>query len=169
MDGKTHDIGRWDLLIAHPPCTYLTSAGSMRLIRIDPSGQKWINAERYYHMREAAEFFKMILRADIPMICVENPAPMHICELPEYSQIIQPYMFGHPYTKRTCLWLKNLLPLEPTQVVTPNARWVDTGHGRTTRTKLDGLKLSAKDRSKTFPGIARAMAEQWGGDIREEL
>ena len=114
-------------------------------------------------MREAAKFFEMILRADIPMICVENPAPMHICELPEYSQIIQPYMFGHPYTKRTCLWLKNLLLLEPTQVVTPKARWVDTGHGRTTRTKLGGLKLSAKDRSKTFPGIARAMAEQWGG------
>ena len=158
----------WDLMIAHPPCTYLTSAGSMRLIRIDPSGGKWINAERYYHMREAAKFFEMILRADIPMICVENPAPMHICELPKYSQIIQPYMFGHPYTKRTCLWLKNLLPLEPTQVVTPKARWVDTGHGRTTRTKLDGLKLSAKDRSKTFPGIAKAMAEQWGGDIREK-
>ena len=163
MNGRIHNVGRWDLLIAHPPCTYLTSAGSMRLFRFDSAGRKWIDAERYNHMREAAKFLEAFLHADVPLICVENPAPMHICELPPYSQIIQPYMFGHPYTKRTCLWLRGLPHLEPTQLVTPTARWVDTGHGRTTRTKLDGVHIKQKDRSKTFAGIAKAMAEQWGG------
>ena len=162
MDGTAHQVGQWDLLIAHPPCTYLTSAGSMRLYRIAPDGQKWINAERYSRMRKAAKFLETFLQADVPMICVENPAPMHICELPPYSQIIQPYMFGHPYTKRTCLWLRRLPPLEPTHWVTPTARWVDTGHGRTTRTKLDGAMHKQRGRSKTFEGIAEAMAEQWG-------
>lgn len=168
MDGQTHEVGRWDMMIAHPPCTYLTSAGSMRLIRVDQAGKKWIDMERYLLMREAVKFFWLLIRADIPKICVENPAPMHICELPKYSQIIQPYMFGHPYTKRTCLWLKNLPTLTPTQVVTPTACWVDTGHGRTTRTKLNGIKRSAKDRSKTFCGIAQAMAEQWSGETQEK-
>lgn len=162
MDGEAHEVGKWDMLIAHPPCTYLTSAGSMRLIRVAADGKKWINAERYNRMRKAVRFFKAFLFTDVPLICVENPAPMHICELPPYSQIIQPYMFGHPYTKRTCLWLRGLPLLEPTCQVKPMARWVDTGHGRTTRTKLDGIHSRAKDRSKTFPGIAKAMAEQWG-------
>lgn len=162
MDGATHDVERWDLIIAHPPCTYLTSAGSMRLFSIDSSGVRWINADRYEKMKMAVKFFYEFLAANAAQICVENPAPMKICELPKYSQIIQPYMFGDPYTKRTCLWLKGLPPLVETNPVKPIARWVDTGFGRTTRTQLAGLKTSAKERSKTFPGIAKAMAEQWG-------
>lgn len=168
MDGQVHEVGKWELLIAHPPCTYLTSAGSMRLFHIDESGKKWIDAERYKEMRSAARFLESFLSASCEKICVENPAPMKICELPEYSQIVQPYMFGHPYTKRTCLWLKGLPKLLETKRVTPTARWVDTGHGRTTRTKLNGVSKTQKERSKTFPGIARAMAAQWGGDIRED-
>lgn len=162
MDGATHDVERWDLIIAHPPCTYLTSVGSMRLFSIDSSGVRWINADRYEKMKMAVKFFYEFLAANAAQICVENPAPMKICELPKYSQIIQPYMFGDPYTKRTCLWLKGLPPLVETNPVKPIARWVDTGFGRTTRTQLAGLKTSAKERSKTFPGIAKAMAEQWG-------
>ena len=162
MDGATDDVGRWDLIIAHPPCTYLTPAGSMHLFSIDSSGVRWINADRYEKMKMAVKFFYEFLAANAAQICVENPAPMKICELPKYSQIIQPYMFGDPYTKRTCLWLKGLPPLVETNPVKPIARWVDTGFGRTTRTQLAGLKISAKERSKTFPGIAKAMAEQWG-------
>ena len=161
-DGQSHYIDKWDLLIAHPPCTYLTSAGSMRLFKIDENGKKWIDAERYEKMRDAVAFFEEFLNADIKKTCVENPAPMRICGLPGYSQIIQPYEFGHPFTKRTCLWLKGLPKLRETNVVAATARWVDTGHGRTTRTELPGVKTSAKERSKTFPGIAAAMAEQWG-------
>lgn len=161
-DGQSHYIDKWDLLIAHPPCTYLTSAGSMRLFKIDENGKKWIDAARYEKMRDAVAFFERFLNAEVKRICVENPAPMRICGLPEYSQIIQPYEFGHPFTKRTCLWLRGLPKLHETNVVTATARWVDTGHGRTTRTKLPGEKTSAKERSKTFPGIAVAMAEQWG-------
>lgn len=169
MDGQAHDVGKWDLLIAHPPCTYLTSAGGMRLFHIDRNGKKWIDADRYEKMKRAARFFAQFLSADCKKICVENPSPMKICQLPGYSQIVQPYMFGEPYTKRTCLWLKGLPYLAETNRVEPTARWVDTGFGRTTRTKLKGVKTSQKERSKTFPGIARAMAEQWGGDIREKL
>lgn len=162
-DGVRHFVaGHWDLIIAHPPCTYLSSAGSMRLFSIDSSGEKWINADRYEKMKKAAKFFYEFLAANAAKICVENPAPMKICELPKYSQIIQPYMFGDPYTKRTCLWLKGLPPLAETNSVKPIARWVNTGFGHTTRTQLVGLKTSAKERSKTFPGIAKAMAEQWG-------
>ena len=162
MDGKAHEVGKWDLLIAHPPCTYLTSAGSMRLFRVDSNGERWIKADRYEKMKEASQFFRRFLGADCEKICVENPAPMKICELPKYSQIVQPYMFGHPYTKRTCLWLIGLPELVETKRVRPTARWVDTGFGPTTRTSLKGKKTSAKERSKTFPGIAAAMADQWG-------
>lgn len=163
-DSRTHtQEGRWDLIIAHPPCTFLTSAGSMRMFRIDEHGEKWINANRFEKMLSAAHFLRAFLDADCQKICVENPAPMHICDLPPYSQIIEPYQFGHPYKKRTCLWLRGLLPLRPTEIVEPTALFVSTGNGKTNRSILpDGKRRSAKERSKTFPGIARAMAEQWG-------
>lgn len=106
MDGELHAIvGTWDLLIAFPPCTYLTNAGSVRL-RV--KGE--INKERMAKAIEAKAFFMKILEADCQKICVENPTPGKIHQLPEYTQAIQPWWFGHPYTKRTCLWLKNLPP-----------------------------------------------------------
>lgn len=113
----------------------------------------------------AKEFFLAFLDADVPRIAVENPVPGRIHGLPPYSQIIQPYMFGDPWCKRTCLWLRNLPILMASQVVVPTGKWVQTTpHGRA---GLPGVwetkgKWSAKERSKTFPGIAAAMAEQWG-------
>ena len=107
MDGDLHAIvGTWDLLIAFPPCTYLTNAGSVRL-RI--KGE--INKERMAKAVEAKAFFMKFLEADCQKICVENPTPGKIHQLPQYTQAIQPWWFGHPYTKRTFLWLKNLPPL----------------------------------------------------------
>lgn len=148
---------RWDMLIAHPPCTYLTAAGAQRLH--PHKGET--NLERQEKGREAAKFFMEFYNADIPRIAVENPVPLTEFGLPKYSQIIQPYQFGHPYQKRTCLWLKGLPDLVPTEVVAPTAYWVQ-GQGKRGKGTPGGHR-SPKLRSKTFPGIARAMAEQWAG------
>jgi hypothetical protein len=115
---------------------------------------------------EAKEFFMQLLNADIPKICVENPKPLNVVGLPKESQIIQPYMFGDPYTKKTLLWLKNLPLLTPTNVITENVvPFIPSGTSR----KLGGASYGAakrgndgKNRSKFFDGIADAMAEQWG-------
>ena len=113
MDGDLHAIvGTWDLLIAFPPCTYLTNAGSVRL-RI--KGE--INKERMAKAVEAKAFFMKFLEADCQKICVENPTPGKIHQLPQYTQAIQPWWFGHPYTKWTCLWLKNLPPPLPLPIL----------------------------------------------------
>lgn len=160
MDGQTHDVGRWDLLIAHPPCTYLSKAGGNRL-RVNGE----IQTERYNKGLEATEFFCAFLNADVPQIAVENPVPLKIFGLPPYSQIIHPWMFGDPWCKRTCLWLKNLPILMATDIVVPTGKWVETTpHGRAAKPGewAEKGKRSAKERSKTFPGIAAAMAEQWG-------
>lgn len=161
MDGVPHEIGKWDLLIAHPPCTYLTNASAVRMRK---DGR--IVPERYEKAMQAKAFFMAFLDADIPRIAVENPTPMKLVGLPPYTQAIQPYEYGHPYSKRTCLWLKNLPPLEPTEILTYHELYVNGGsknadgsyrrfHGRKERDQ--------KTRSKTFPGIAAAMALQWGG------
>lgn len=163
MDGKTHIIdGKWDMIIAHPPCTYLTNAGARWL---------WaggvLNEERYKKGIEAKKFFMRFMEADCPRIAVENPIPSAVYELPAYTQIIQPYEYGHPNTKKTCLWLKGLEPLKPTSVVEPvkGRRFQQkSGNWRYSCWEMDqrGGKERARERSKTFPGIARAMAEQWG-------
>lgn len=164
MDGQVHDVGRWDMLIAHPPCTYLSKAGGNRL-RIDG----FIQQDRYEKGQKAAEFFLKFLNADIPRIAVENPVPLKIFGLPPYSQIIEPHMFGDPWKKRTCLWLRNLPLLAPTNIVEPEGLWVGSTSGRehsTSRVKSGYTLKSSRDsktRAKTFPGIAAAMAEQWGG------
>ena len=160
MDGQVHDVGWWDLLIAHPPCTFLSKAGGNRL-RVNGE----IQSERYEKGLEAAEFFCGFLNADVPRIAVENPVPLKIFGLPPYSQIIHPWMFGDEYLKMTCLWLKNLPPLFATDIVVPISKWVASTDHR--KSKKDDAwaksgKRSQKDRSKTFPGIAAAMAEQWG-------
>lgn len=104
-DNVMHKIkGRWDIIIAHPPCTYLSNAGARHLY---PKGI--LNMERFYKGLEAKDFFMRLYNADCKFICVENPIPSRIYELPEYSQIIQPYEYGHPYSKRTCIWLKGLI------------------------------------------------------------
>lgn len=152
---------KWDMIIAHPPCTYLTNAGARHLWK----GHQ-LNQERYEKGLEAKEFFMAFLNADCPRIAVENPIPSKVFELPKYTQTVQPYEYGHPYTKKTCFWLKGLDPLVPTSVVDPEATWCPSGsysgkHGDKHRGMF--TKDRAKNRSKTFPGIAKAMAEQWAG------
>lgn len=163
-DGVCHDIGKWDLLIAHPPCTYLSNAGACRLY--PHKGQ--LDMERYRKGLAAKEFFLALLNADIPRVAVENPVSSKIFDMPEHTQEIQPYQFGHPYTKKTRLWLRNLPPLTPTNVVEPVAPYVPSGTGRKDKSKYGAARrgADAKERSKTFPGIAEAMAEQWGGGAR---
>lgn len=152
---------KWDMIIAHPPCTYLSAAGAQRTFpkagHADP--------ERYEKGEEAARFFSAFLNADCEHIAVENPVPMTCFGLPKYDQIIHPYMFGHPWHKRTCLWLKGLPPLFATELVEPTGYWVQRSGQRARDIK--GGHRDPKLRSKTFPGIARAMAEQWAGDIRD--
>lgn len=158
--GQHHIAGKWDLLIAHPPCTYLSKAGANRL-RINGE----IQQERYNKGVAASEFFLRIYNADCPRIVIENPIPLKIFDLPHYSQIIQPYMFGEPWMKTTCLWLKAVPKLRTTNLVEPIGKWVNCTDHRKIKRNDDWAKsgvTSAKERSKTFKGIAKAMAEQWG-------
>ena len=162
QDGVLHCIdGKWDLIIAHPPCTYLSNAGARWLYA---GGE--LNAERYRKGLEGKEFFMAMLNADCQRIAVENPIPSSIYGLPEYSQIIQPYYFGEPWSKKTCLWLKGLDILQPTDIVMDHKPYCSSGsYSGTHDPKYSGASRkggSAKSRSKTFWGIARAMAEQWG-------
>ena len=163
MDGQPHDVGRWDLLIAHPPCTYLTAASAVRLYNHDHTIKDF---DRLQAGWAARDFFMAFLDANVPMIAVENPCPLHLFDLPPYSQIIEPYMFGDPWKKRTCLWLRGLPNLVPTDLVEPLGLWVGSSSKRNKSNYILASHRSQKMRSKTFPGIARAMAEQWGGDVR---
>lgn len=148
----------WDLMIAHPPCTYLTNAGVCHLHK-DP--KRWVD------MFDGAEFFRSLLDADIPRIAVENPI-MHKyakrligCD---QSQVVQPWMFGHKEQKATCLWLKNLPLLEETNNVKEEMMLLTKAE----RQRLHYLPPSEerwKLRSKTFDGIAEAMASQWGAEV----
>lgn len=161
-DGELHRVeGKWDMLIAHPPCTYLTNAGARHLWK----GQQ-LNRERYEKGLEAKAFFMAFLNADCDKIAVENPIPSKVFELPKYTQTVQPFQYGHPFTKKTCFWLKGLDPLMPTDIVEAVATWCPSGsyshkHGDKHRGMF--TKDRARNRSKTFPGIAKAMAEQWAG------
>lgn len=152
---------QWDMIIAFPPCTYLSNAGACRLY--PKKGE--LNMERYQKGLEAKEFFLSILNADCPRIAVENPVSSTVFEMPPHTQEIQPYMFGHPYTKKTRLWLRGLPPLVPTELVDPIGPYCPSGTGRKLRDKYGAAKRGedAKNRAKTFAGIARAMAEQWAG------
>ena len=162
--------GGWDMIIAHPPCTYLTAAGAIRLYNKDHT---IADPERWQRGIEAAGFFMAIWEADCPRIAIENPVPMWCFGLPRYSQIIEPYMFGDPWRKRTCLWLRGLPPLIQTEAaVEPLGLWVGSTSRRRDPTVAERYTLHSnrdpKRRSKTFPGIARAMAWQWAGPAKEE-
>lgn len=153
----------WDMMIAHPPCTYLSVVGAKHLY-----GGGKLNQERYEKGVEAASFFRKLLDAPIPLIAVENPTQFKIFELPKYTQIIHPYYFGEPFQKRTCLWLKGLPPLiwDKEKAIKPPPLFYLKTNGKPINW-VEGLKgMSSKDRwkvrSTTFQGIADAMAEQWG-------
>ena len=165
---KALNVIHWDLLIAHPPCTYLTVTGN-RWFNTAKYGEKAVR--RMAAREEAAALFMDFVNADVCKIAIENPTPSRVYGLPEKTQVIQPWQFGHPYTKRTQLWLKGLPKLVPTNIVTPERTWCPSGsYSQKHNEKHKGMFTTdrAKNRSKTFPGIAQAMAEQWGGKINEE-
>lgn len=142
----------WDLIIAHPPCTYLSNAGA-RFLHAGGS----LNQDRFSLGSAAAAFFMKFLECKCPMVCVENPLPSRVYRLPEYDQIIEPYFFGEHYKKRTALWLKGLPLLEATEILPKpdSTRVAGTWFNK-------GGKARRQVRSKTFKGIAEAMASQWG-------
>jgi hypothetical protein len=142
----------WDLMVAHPPCTYLSNAGARYLY---PQGK--LNQERLEKGLKAKEFFMALYNANIPRIAIENPTPSKVYGLPQYSQSIQPYEYGHPFQKRTCLWLKGLPMLVPTQIVEERQSTKIPGNWFN-----KGGKDRQKERARTFQGIADAMADQWG-------
>jgi hypothetical protein len=149
----------WDMMIAHPPCTYLSNAGAKHLY---PKGK--LNLTRYEKGIAAREFFLNLYRSDISKIAIENPVPNKIFMLPNYHQVIQPYEYGEPYKKRTCLWLKGLPPLKPTKIlhVAESTRVAGNWFNK-------GGNDRQKNRAKTFQGIADAMAEQWTNIEIEQL
>lgn len=153
LDGTMHHlVGKWDIIIAHPPCTYLSNAGARFLY---PHGV--LNEVRLQKGLAAKEFFMAVYNADCEKICVENPVPSKVYGLPPYSQTVQPYEHGHPFKKKTCFWLKNLPLLQPTDIVDVRESTKIAGNWFN-----KGGKDRQKNRAKTFSGIAKAMAEQWG-------
>jgi hypothetical protein len=152
--------GSWDMIIGFPPCTYITNGGAVRMY--PKKGQ--VDPERFEKAMQAKEFFMAIYNAPAKYIAIENPLPMNIIGLPERSQMIQPYEFGDPYSKKTCLWLKNLPKLMPTNVLIEYQPFINGGGGRMNRAHYKNKKFASGSiaRSKTFPGIAKAMAQQWG-------
>ena len=163
MDGQTHDVDKWDLLIAHPPCTYLTVTGN-RWFNISRYGGKAV--QRYKDREDAIDFFMDFANADCEKIAIEKPVGIMSSEWRKPNQIINPWQFGDAFEKKTCLWLKGLPELKPTNIVEiPPRKRFDSGKSMPSW-YAEAWHLPkeerAKLRSKTFPGIARAMAEQWG-------
>lgn len=155
--------GEWDLIIAHPPCTYLSNAGACRLY--PKKGQ--IDEERLKKGIRGKDFFMAFWYARCKRIAIENPVPSSVFCMPSPSQTIQPYDFGEPYSKKTCLWLRGLPPLFSTEIMEKYRPFLPSGTGRKLGGETYGVAHDAKARSKTFKGIAEAMAEQWGS-IEEE-
>ena len=157
MDGERHAIsGRWDMIIAFPPCTDLAVSGARHFAKKRADGRQ----------QASIDFFMKFANAHCDRIAIENPVGIMSTHFRKPDQIINPWQFGHPETKKTCLWLKNLQPLEETENVyaymmtlpekeRSRIHWMGSGH--------------AKERSKTYPGIARAMAEQWAGPVEAAL
>jgi hypothetical protein len=164
MDGELHRVdGKWDMILAFPPCTYLTVTGN-RWFNVERYGEKAI--QRHKDREEAIEFFMSFANADCERIAIENPIGVMSSMYRKPDQIIHPYMFGDPERKGTCLWLKNLPCLTPTNMVEPRIITYKNGKGTDSPWHMETMSLPpaerSKMRSKTFPGIAKAMAEQWG-------
>ena len=165
IKGDARDVinDGWDMMIAHPPCTHLCVSGA----RWFASGHKPLKLQD-----DALDFVRAMMDAPIDKIAIENPISVISSKIKKTTQIIRPFQFGENSTKATCLWLKNLPKLEPTKIITPEKHttksgkvydkwWFDT-------CLISDLKLRAKVRSKTFPGIADAMADQWGGNAKQQ-
>lgn len=158
IGGGGYMVDRWDLIIAHPPCTYLSNAGACRLYH---DGK--LDLERFYKGMVGKALFMAIWNADCDRIAIENPMPSNIFDLPKPTQIIQPYEFGDPWTKKTYLWLKGLPPLQPTNTCQEAKPFIGSGTGRKLRGDTYGAHIAHDGyaRSKTFEGIAIAMSQQW--------
>lgn len=162
MDGQMHDIQKWDMIIAHPPCTDLAVSGARHFAQKQKDGRQ----------QKSIVFFMQMALANCDRIAVENPVCIMSSCWRKPDQIVQPYWFGHPYRKTTCLWLKGLPKLHPTDMVKPG-EFDEYGFSKNFATRYavdeNGKIISwndprtAKARSKTPTGFARAMAEQWGG------
>jgi hypothetical protein len=162
----------WDLMIAHPPCTYLSVSGARWYYHPEDKHLPYeerrphpMHPNRRQYQQEALDFVQLLLDAPIEKIAVENPISVISSRIKKPTQIIQPYEYGHPTSKSTCLWLKNLEPLQPTTIVEPI--WINVSDGkRMSKFHYDTYTLPKEERGKirsaTFPGIAKAMAEQWG-------
>lgn len=150
---KEYEGKKWDMMIAFPPCTYLAQ-----------SGMHWTTSGKrpYSKTLEALDFVRILMYSGIPKICIENPVGMISTEIKRPTQAIQPYQFGHNESKKTCLWLKGLPKLVPTKIMPkpPDGRWVNQGPTGTTIDQPGSLR--GKMRSRTYEGIAKAMADQWG-------
>lgn len=161
MDGSHHKItGKWDMIIAFPPCTKTSNAGARHLWK----GGK-LNIKRYYEGLCGKALFLAIWAADCDKVVIENPTPSKIFEYPEPTQAIQPFQFGHKFTKKTLLWERGVKPLRPTNIVEPERTWCPSGsYSGVHSEKYSGMFTTdrARNRSKTFKGVALAMAEQWG-------
>lgn len=150
-----HD--EWDMIIAFPPCTHLAA-----------SGARWFEQKRKDgRQQQGIDFFKQFTSLNCPKVAIENPVGIMSTYYRSPDQIISPYEFGDPYEKRTCLWLKGLPPLHPTNIVEPPPRQVLSSGKTMPRWYSNCGGDRAKARAKTFPGIARAMAEQWAGNATE--
>ena len=151
--------GKYHLMIAHPPCTYMSRAGARWMY---PTAGD-LDQQRFNKAMEAKDMFLKLLNAPIKHIAVENPTPLKVVGLPKHSQAVQPYEYGHPYSKKTLLWLKNLPLLKPTEILSDYKPYLpsNTGGKKRGQSYSRGVSKNAKESSKTFEGIAQAMAEQW--------
>ncbi len=153
------DLLKPTLMIAHPPCTFMSKAGARWMY--PKAGQ--ICESRLHQAMKAKDFFMKCLNVDVPFIAVENPLPLKVIGLPKETQVIQPYEYGHGYSKRTHLWLKDLPLLIPTDIKSEYKPFLpsNTGGKKRGQRYSVGVAKNAKDSSKTFKGIAKAMASQW--------
>ena len=163
----------WDMMIAHPPCTYLSVSGARWYYHPEDKALPYeerrphpLHPNRRQLQQEALDFVQLLLDAPINKIAVENPVGVISTKIKKPEQIIQPYMFGHSESKKTCLWLKNLELLQPTNIVEEEPRVVYSSGKSMPKWYADAFKLPPQERwklrSATFPGIAKAMASQWG-------
>jgi hypothetical protein len=167
MDGKMHTVdGRWDMIIAFVPCTKTSNAGARHLYK-----GGILNIPRYFEGLCGKALFLAVWAADCDKVIIENPTPSKVFDYPEPTQAIQPYQFGHPFTKKTLLWERGVPPLVPTNVVEPERTWCPSGsYSGKHEDQHRGMFTTdrARNRAKTFPGIGRAMAEQWAGPAEVE-
>lgn len=162
--GENIYIEKWHALIAFPPCTFMSKAGARWMY---PTAGN-LCPDRYAKAMRAKDFFMEIYNSDIPLKSLENPLPLKVIGLPKETQQIQPYQFGHPYSKRTLLWLQGLPELLPTFYVNNHKPYIPSNTGGKKRgQKATIFHITNKDSSKTFPGIAKAMAEQWDKTFKE--